>query len=1137
MYNEKSNNGYCNVWIIGKNGVGKTTLIHNLFKNEYHLSDRTYDTGIDSMVSNDNFNVKLQIIEKHDLKKRELEDFIKFNDNPSVFLIIRSPDGRSGIEYEKQIIEVIQKNIINPVIFIFNNRLGSRLIMPKIGKVIRDIINLSRTDNPDFINFRNVLHNTIINLSTNRLDKVRNKIENSIKNNIEELDLGKSNLTSLFEIPELFNCGHLKKLILSNEWAEFENGKWKREESENLGEYNNIGYIPDEIKKLKNLETLIIGGDWNLDEKVWKRWRIKNITPLSQLSKLKYLNVSNNQLMAIPNLCKLPELLTLHLNNNKITKVYFDGEFTNLKELYLSNNFLNTLAFFSKVKFPKIRTLDIHGNKIRDLEPLKEIIENLNISNSKWEQNTINVAKNPLERPPIEIVNIGRDAILNYFEEVSYGRNYINKDVKLILVGNSEVGKTTLAKYLDNEKDLNIEHLSTHWLEERQISSKHILDKIKQKCTINLFDFGGHDYFHDTHHLFYSSNTIYILLWDKMTNKLEQRTLIQKSHKGESVEVKFQDYPLKYWLDSIKHFIKDDEIEVFDFKSNKLEEYNSDVLVIQNKVETNNEIYHLNNEELKTSYPFIYDFINISIRANRRNLPYFDTILIELLNNTPIIGAKLPGYYGRVKEKISNYSGKPILNIEEFLIFCNSIPRVNIVLKQAKYLANYLKQVGLILYYPASVNNDTIYINKKWVINKIYKILEGLNLKKGEFDFNYLDDLFENSLDKKDKEDIIKLMIDFKIIFINPHSNFYIAPLYLPHKPLKVINLLLKDDLLPYRRFIYLGFIHKNVILNLFQEYGKFVIKDNSATKDFYYYWRDGLIIKDPITGEVVKIQFYLGNDEGNAYIDVFKLTHNLQTEFTLSIIKFINDINKDYDLEETVTVDGIDYISVELLNKNAREGKLVFTEKSSIEKNKPKFVEQKVFKLKDYTMFLENGIKRKKVVISYSKKDLRRINTFIRYLQPLVDLELIETPWYCTLLNPAEEWDNEIQNHFNQADIIFFMVSEYFYSTSYIVEKEIKTAIDRYDNDKSVKIVPIILEHYEWGRKKPYDLQRFSALPYQAKPISDFNNEKLAWNTITASVKQMIEKDLDPAKKEIISKDLQEIYERQVKGKLDKNS
>lgn len=34
-----------------------------------------------------------------------------------------------------------------------------------------------------------------------------------------------------------------------------------------------------------------------------------------------------------------------------------------------------------------------------------------------------------------------------------------------------------------------------------------------------------------------------------------------------------------------------------------------------------------------------------------------------------------------------------------------------------------------------------------------------------------------------------------------------------------------------------------------------------------------------------------------------------------------------------------------------------------------------------------------------------------------------------------------------------------------------------------------------------------------------------------------MIERDLDPGKIEIIGRDLEEIYEKQVKGKLDNNS
>jgi internalin A len=279
----------------------------------------------------------------------------------------------------------------------------------------------------------------------------------------------------------------LETLIISNEWGEFINKRWKKGRSENIRRNNNsnsnncIGFIPEEIKNLTSLKTLIAGGDWHVDKKKWLRGRIINIDPLKKLTNLQYLNLSNNIIQKIPNLSNLQHLKFLYLNNNQIDSILLKGKLNSLSELYLSNNLIKSLVFFNKVELPTISTIDIHGNQIKDLEPLKKIISNLNITNSKWQKNTINITKNPLQKPPIEIVNIGKNAVLNYFTEISGGKNYINKDVKVILVGNSEVGKTTLAKYLDDEKDLDKEHNSTHWLEERQISSKNLLEKLNQK--------------------------------------------------------------------------------------------------------------------------------------------------------------------------------------------------------------------------------------------------------------------------------------------------------------------------------------------------------------------------------------------------------------------------------------------------------------------------------------------------------------------------------------------------------------------------------------------------------------------------------------------------------------------------------
>ncbi len=74
-------------------------------------------------------------------------------------------------------------------------------------------------------------------------------------------------------------------------------------------------------------------------------------------------------------------------------------------------------------------------------------------------------------------------------------------------------------------------------------------------------------------------------------------------------------------------------------------------------------------------------------------------------------------------------------------------------------------------------------------------------------------------------------------------------------------------------------------------------------------------------------VQFNIGDTEGNAFIDIVQINNNSETTFVQEITDFIMKINKDYEIEEMVTLDGIDYVSLEVLNKNAKEGRLVFYE------------------------------------------------------------------------------------------------------------------------------------------------------------------------------------------------------------------
>jgi len=236
---------------------------------------------------------------------------------------------------------------------------------------------------------------------------------------------------------------------------------------------------------LSQLKVLICGGDWKgSKDKVTNRWDISTLGSITKLSNLEHLNLSNNRLRSLVGLNKLTSLKLVHLNNNNISRVESLNALHNLGELNLSNNLIDKVDFLSPLS--NIQTLDLHHNFIRDLRPLINIIEKIGISNSKWEVNTLNISKNPLEYPPMEVINMGKETALGILQDIKERGRYINKDIKIILVGNSEVGKSTLLKYLDKEKELENDHLPTLWMEEKEIKSKYINKTINEECILHV---------------------------------------------------------------------------------------------------------------------------------------------------------------------------------------------------------------------------------------------------------------------------------------------------------------------------------------------------------------------------------------------------------------------------------------------------------------------------------------------------------------------------------------------------------------------------------------------------------------------------------------------------------------------------
>ena len=163
----------------------------------------------------------------------------------------------------------------------------------------------------------------IINSTTSALKHAKELIKKNFESKHPTLDLGCLGLTSLNEVKEVFQNTHLETLILSNEWGEYIDGSWIRQTSDNKHNPNTLFRFPKEIASLKNLKTLIAGGNWKQSKKTKLRyfspnWYITDLKPLSSLKKLSVLNLSNNEIETTIPLSSLSSLTKIYLNNNSI---------------------------------------------------------------------------------------------------------------------------------------------------------------------------------------------------------------------------------------------------------------------------------------------------------------------------------------------------------------------------------------------------------------------------------------------------------------------------------------------------------------------------------------------------------------------------------------------------------------------------------------------------------------------------------------------------------------------------------------------------------------------------------------------------------------------------------------------------
>ncbi len=860
---------------------------------------------------------------------------------------------------------------------------------------------------------------------------------------LQKLDLGYNNLENAnIQLPQLTMLNLSGNNISGTLFLrQCENLHWL-DISKNKLSNNNLLYLPTKLRTL------------NLSAN-----EFSNLEMINNLSSLIELDLSDNVIIDLKGIGRCSNLQRLSLKGNEISNTENIAELINLNSLDLSFNKITLLDGLKDLN--RLTNLVLTTNQISDVNPI------LNIQNLR----DVDLFDNPiLDDMPDEEIKVGWKAIKAYI--LDGDKKVLLKEVKLLLLGNPNVGKSNFLEFLETGKvPIIIDPKGTHGIKYK------IIDNLIKGTRVHCWDFGGQEYFHATHQLFFSPGALHIILWSK--EDIERENVAKETC-----------FELSYWLRCVEHLIKNKT-------KNKIE-----VIVAENKIDLNNNKVAtlVNQSEYESKFQNLnFHFTSLGLNPLKRT-DGFKELIVERIET---LYYERPNSYKHTLKQIQSKS------IDKNYLDVNGIyknPK-----KGLKEELEVLHFMGLLLYYPNILPNK-IFTSPQILLDIIYENV----LKDPKIDsLNKVDisKAIEGNLLDLDINDIVSLLKYFNLVFQIPYlPDEYFIPQYLREPPTLIsffeqhhfqkANIKIAAD----------NFLMNLAMLKVFSEYGQYVI---GQEKKEFLFWKEGIIIEKD--GVILLIKFNRKEQTIELYPDVKNENFELQRELVSYILNCASqedskeekplEWDEYYGLKWTnncfsvwVSLDGIFFTVWNDLYEKRKNGIYQIESYGCTQDGKNQIKTLSVF---DYNKFLPKNQQgaMKKVFISYSKVDSNHLQKLENHLSVLKRNGKIGT-WNCRKLLPGEKWDGRIKKELEEADLILFLVSDDFLATDYIWDIEIKKAIDR-DNDPNddVLVVPIILRACDWEESP---LGVFNS-PIKANVITTSNDIDQAWTDVVKQLRRVL--------------------------------
>ena len=663
--------------------------------------------------------------------------------------------------------------------------------------------------------------------------------------------------------------------------------------------------VPD-LQSVKHIEWLDLDGT-----------EVSDLSPLSTLESLQSLDLDNTQVSDLSPLSALESLQSLHLNDTQVSDLSPLSTLESLQSLHLNDTQVSDLSPLSTLE--SLQSLSLWSSKVSDLSPLSDLtnLQSLDLDDTQvsdlsplegkvWKRLSLRnlgsvtgldhtFFKDNFSAPSSEAVdsersprfsfegtypaNIASDFLrglegqhlLQALLDHSRSKTQLYSDIKAVLLGNGQVGKTSLIHALRGKRGMMCE--STHGIDVSYFDLEKDLGLSKSNAgstseppgQIHLWDFGGQDLYHETHRHFMKQAGIYILAWNPASEAADHHVI-----NGD----RFPNHKLRYWLELIERYSRE----------------NAQILIVQTQADRY-EHGELSDEtksfldELRERKRIGYQVLKVDFLSTNRIENAKQTFLDAAITARRAFNDQLPkgfktalqAFQEKCAEATKTYlirdpqaaeSPDWLMSRPAFDEFCAEMEedtrkRKFPFLEDEDNRSSFLRVLtnsGLVIHDPKSLEDPRLVVARQWLLEPIYALLDRrgpygyLKIRQGIFRHPDVERFWDKKNFSKDQRKLALafmaknglLITDWQSdgYYLGAQHPTYILPKLLPEKPPQALEEIWEQTEIDSKESE-VGPPFEEAVINC-QHSGEFMLHDLQALMGARYgarliYWRSGL--------------------------------------------------------------------------------------------------------------------------------------------------------------------------------------------------------------------------------------------------------------------------------------------------------